>query len=239
MHADQGFGLVHQMIDEVESRLAPRPLVGEDMRQRRDAGIDPLGAGDLVLLHSLEHVGIALACTLRIAIGAEIGRALGHGGEHGAFGHAEPRCRLLEIAARRHVDAPGAAAEIDRVEIDFERLVLAQRLVDARSHDHLADLALIADVVADQQVLGDLLGDGGAALRPAGLGDIGDEGANQPALVDAFVLVEALVLGGDERALHVFGNLGRAAPRRGAGRIRTARRTCRLCCRARCWCRAA
>ena len=77
-------------------------------------------------------------------------------------------------------------------------------LVDARGHDHLADLALVADVVADQQVFRDLLRDGRAALRPAGLGDVGDEGADQAALVDALVLIEALVLGGDERLLHIF-----------------------------------
>ena len=44
---------------------------------------------------------------------------------------SQRRRRLLEVAAGGGVDAPGAAAEIDRVEIDFERLVLAQRLVDA------------------------------------------------------------------------------------------------------------
>jgi hypothetical protein len=47
----------------------------------------------------------------------------------------------------------------------------------------------------------------GAALRPARFGDIGDEGADQAALVDAVVQVEPLVLGGDEGALHGFGNL--------------------------------
>ena len=44
------------------------------------------------------------------------------------------------------------------------------------------------------------------------LGEIGDEGANQPALVDALVLVEALVLGRDERLLHVLGNVGERHP---------------------------
>ena len=202
-------------------------------------GLNVVGAGDLVLLHALEHVGVALARPLRIAVGAEIGRPFGHRRQHGAFGRRQRRGRLLEVAVRRHVDAPAAAAQIDRVEIDLEHLVLAERLVDARGHDHLADLALVADVVADQQVLRHLLGDGGAALRPARLGDVGDEGADQAALVDAVMLVEPLVLGGDEGALHVFGNSARTAPRRGAGRTRTARRTCRPCCRARRWCRAA
>ena len=175
-------------------------------------GVDGFGAGDLVFLHALEHVGVALAGALRIAVRAEERRPLGHCGKHRAFRHGERRRRLLEVGVRRHVDAPGAAAEIDRVQVDFEDLVLAQRLVDARGDDHLADLALVADVVADQQVLRDLLGDGRAALRPAGLGDVGDEGADQAALVDALVLIEALVFGGDEGEPDVFGNLPERHP---------------------------
>ena len=81
-------------------------------------------------------------------------------------------------------------------------------LLDPRGHDHLADLALIGEVVADQEVLHDLLGDGRAALRAPGLGEVADEGADQAALVDALVLVEALVLGREERLLHVLRNVG-------------------------------
>src|SRR5207302_1615110 len=99
-----------------------------------------------------------------------------------------------EIAARREFDAPGGAAKIDRVEVEFEDIGFAQRLLDARGHDHFADLALIAHVVADQKVLRDLLGDGRAPLRPAGAREVGDEGPDQTALINAAVLVEALVL---------------------------------------------
>ena len=212
LHADQGLGFAEQMVDEMETGFAPWLLVGHDARHAGDAGIDRLCAGDLVLLHSLQHIGKAFAGALRIAVGTEVARPLGHRGQHGALGHGQRRRRLLEVAACGGVDAPGAAAEIDRVEIDLEDFVLAQRRVDARRHDHLADLALVADVVADQQVLGDLLGDGRAALRAAGLRDVGDEGANEPALVDALVLIEPFVLGGDEGALHVFRHLRERHP---------------------------
>ena len=47
--------------------------------------------------------------------------------------------------------------------------------------------------------------------RP-GSREVGDEGADQAALVDALVLIEALVLGRDERLLHVFGNVGQRHP---------------------------
>ena len=79
-------------------------------------------------------------------------------------------------------------------------------------HDHLADLAVIGEVLAHQEVLHDLLGDGRAALRASGLREIADEGADQAALVDAPVPVEALVLGREERLLHVLGNVGEGNP---------------------------
>ena len=120
--------------------------------------------------------------------------------------------RLLEIAARGHVDAPRAAAEINGVEIHLHDLVFAQRRVEPRSHDHFAQLALVADIVADQKVLRDLLRDGRAALWPARLRDVGDEGADQAALVDALVLIEPLVLGGDERLLDVLRNVAERHP---------------------------
>ena len=73
--------------------------------------------------------------------------------------------RLAEIAARGELDPPGAAAEIDGIEIELENLRLAERTLDPRRHDHLADLAVVGQVFADQEVLDDLLGDGRAALR--------------------------------------------------------------------------
>ena len=80
--------------------------------------------------------------------------------------------------------------------------------LEARGDDHLAHLALVGDVVADEEVLGDLLGDGRAALRPPGLRQVADEGADDAALVDALVLEEALVLGGDEGLLDMLRDVG-------------------------------
>ena len=79
-------------------------------------------------------------------------------------------------------------------------------------HDHLADLAIVGEVLADQQVLHDLLGDGRAALRAPGLREVADEGADQAALVDAFVPIEALVLGREERLLDVLRDVGERNP---------------------------
>ena len=83
---------------------------------------------------------------------------------------------------------------------------------DARRDDHLADLALIAELLAHQEVLGDLLGDGRAALRAAGPGEVADESADEAVLVDALVLVEALVLGRHEGIAYLLRDCGERHP---------------------------
>ena len=65
-----------------------------------------------------------------IAVGAVVVRALGQAGEQRAFLERELRGGFAEIALRRHLDAPGAAAEKDEVEIKLQDLVLAQRLLE-------------------------------------------------------------------------------------------------------------
>src|SRR6266567_4132570 len=145
-------------------------------------------------------------------VGTEIIRTLGQARKQRAFLDRELLRRLAEIAARRHLDAPGAAAEIDGIEIELENLRLAERLLDPRRHDHLADLALVGQVFAHQQVLDDLLGDGRAALRAPRGGEIADEGADQAALVDSLVLIEAFVLGREKGLLHVLRDVGEWNP---------------------------
>src|SRR5262249_11655844 len=144
-----------------------------------------------ILLQAAEHVGEPFLRAPRVPVGAEIVRSLGQAGKKRAFLDRELLRRLAEIAARAELDAPGAAADIDGIDITLENLRLAERLLDPRRHDHLADLALIGQVFAHQQVLDDLLGDGRTALRAPRGGEIADEGADQAALVDSLVLIEA------------------------------------------------
>src|SRR5262249_1838918 len=155
-----------------------------------------------ILLQAAEHVGESLLRAARVPVGTEIIRTLGQARKQRAFLDRELLRRLAEIAARRHLDAPGAAAEINGIEIELENLRLAERLLAPRRHDHLANLALVGQVFADQEVLDDLLGDGRAALRAPGGGEIADEGADQAALVDPLVLIEAFVLGRKKSLLH-------------------------------------
>ena len=75
---------------------------------------------------------------------------------------------LVEIGAARRLDAEAAAAERNFVEIKLENLFLGQRILDAHREYRLAHLAAIAELVGEQQILRDLLGDRrGADRTPA------------------------------------------------------------------------
>ena len=75
--------------------------------------------------------------------------------------------RLVEIDQRGGGDAVGAEAEIDLVEIELEDLLLGIGALDLEREQRFLDLALERDLVGQKEVLGDLLGDGRGALRPA------------------------------------------------------------------------
>ncbi len=102
----------------------------------------------------------------------------------------------------RRLDTVCVPPQPDLVEIQLQDLRLGQRILDLVGEDRLLDLAGRRVGVADQQVLGDLLGDGRAAARAptaAELLGIVDDRARQPRIVDAAMLEEALVLGRQER----------------------------------------
>src|SRR5271165_7261521 len=117
-----------------------------------------------------------------MAVGRKVVRTLYKPGEQRAFLQRELFDALAEIAARGKLDAPVTPPEIDRVEIELEDLRLAQRVLHPRGHHHLADLALVGEVLTHQEVLHHLLGDGRAARGAAGIGEIADEGPDDPAL---------------------------------------------------------
>ena len=106
--------------------------------------------------------------------------------------------RAAEIMAGRGAQAIDAVAEIDRGQIARQDLVLGQPAFQPEGDDHLLRLALEAAVGAEEAGLGQLLGDGAAALADAAGLDVGDHGPADGARVDAPVPAEAAVLDGDE-----------------------------------------
>ena len=144
--AGRRFRLAGDLIDKVEPDVAARSIKRHHGRQRRQAPAGffaPPRAEHPVFPHPVQHIGEPLLRARGLSVRAEISRSLRQAGEQRAFLEGQPLRRLTKIAAGRHFDTPGAAAEIDGVQIDFEDLILAERGFDARSDDHLADLALV------------------------------------------------------------------------------------------------
>src|SRR5439155_6301344 len=126
-----------------------------------------------------------------------------HPGEQRRFGEGEIPRRFAEIVSRRGAYAVNGAvsilAEVDLVEISLEDrpLVIAQ-LEDQRDGG-LAKLAEGSPSGGEEEVLGQLLGQGAAALHHGAGAQVGDQRAADPAEVEAVVLEESLVLDGEHR----------------------------------------
>jgi hypothetical protein len=135
-------------------------------------------------------------------------RPLGQGRQIGAFGQAQVGDRLAEIVVGGRPHPIGAVAQPDLVQIEFKDLLLVERLLQAVGENGVLQLAADGGVVGQEDVLGHLLGDGGAAFQPAptnGVEQVLGHGAHNAAGVHAAVLEEAVVLGRQEG----LGQLGR------------------------------
>ena len=126
------------------------------------------------------------------------GRLQQPGQERAFIGVELPR-RFAEIAPRRGIDAIGAGAEIDPVEIDLEQPVLAEMMLEPEGQQRLLPLAPQGAVGRQEDVLGELLGDGRAALDDMAGAQIGEDGARHAQEVEAEMAVEAPILGRDHR----------------------------------------
>ena len=155
--------------------------------------------------HLLDHPVAALKRALALAERVVVVGRLRQRREIGGLGNRQFVHRLVEIEQRGRGDPVGADAEIDFVEIELEDLVLRIGALDLERQQRFLDLALERHFVAQKEVLRDLLGDGGGALRPPARAialHVEDAGAEDAAEVEAVVLVEVLVLGRQERVDH-------------------------------------
>lgn len=162
----------------------------------------------LHLDHVVEGVGPALLDPLPAGRGRAgpvvLARRLEQRGQVGALRDVE----LLDVHAVvglcGGLDAVGAAAVVAGVDVAGEDVVLAELVVHLERDDDLLELAGNRLLLAQVVVLDVLLGDRRTTLLAAAHHRVEDaaRGTHQ---VDAGVVVEVLVLGGDEGALDVLG----------------------------------
>ncbi len=161
-----------------------------------------------ILAHLPQHPVAPFDRALFMAFGHIVGRPLGQDRQIGELGQRQVFQILVEIGVGGGGDAECVPPERDLVEIEFENLLLGQRVFDAERQDRLTRLAHIADFVGQQQVLCHLLRDGRRAARRIAADQPLPRRADQAGIIDAAMFEKRLVLGRQERADHQLGIFG-------------------------------
>ncbi len=89
-------------------------------------------------------------------------------------------------------DAVHAGAEIDMVQIEGEDFVLGVPVLEIEREHRFFDLALKRALRFQEQVLGELLGDGRTALHIGALADVGEHRADDAPGINAEMRTEAV-----------------------------------------------
>ena len=132
-------------------------------------------------------------------------REVGDRGEQRRLCHVQLRGGLAEVGLRCGLDAIRAPAQEDLVQVELEQLVLGERALQLERHvnlPHLAGERLGAGQLVTEDVPRELHREGGESLGKPPLHDVREQGAEEAAVVDPVMLVEAPVLDGDERRGH-------------------------------------
>ena len=101
------------------------------------------------------------------------------------------------------------------VQVEFEDMVLVEFALDFQREKCFLDLARDRTFGRQEQVLGELLRDRAAALHDAPGAQVDDHGAGKADRIDARMVVEAPILGGDHGLRKVAGQFVEA--RKGGG----------------------
>ena len=161
--------------------------------------------GDLAVgEHAVEDGVAALEGKIGVDGGVVARGRIGQAHQKRCLGKREVEGVLGEVRLGRCLDAVGAVAVVDGVEVHHENLFFGVDLLHLEGEVGLADLALervVKLLVGEDGVAYELLGDGRGALVAAG--ELHRHGAHDAHEVDTVVLVEALVLGGHGAVEHV------------------------------------
>ena len=146
--------------------------------------------------HGVKHDGGAVARGLEIAGGCVTAGCLWQPGKHGGLGECQAARGLAEIAPGGRLHTETAGPQIDAVEVDSEQRVLGVSAFEPQCQKRFLNLAPQGAFGCEEHVLGDLLGEGRAALHDSAGGEVDDGGARQPPDIDAEMAVEAAVFDG-------------------------------------------
>ena len=164
---------------------------------------------DSVREHAVEHHIAALRAVLGIVDRVVVRWRLGDAHKRRRLRNGELACMLREVSLRCRLDAIGARAVVDRVQVHEQDIVFRVLLLELDRDIRLANLALDRDVVhlrRKNRVAHELLRDGGCAFQVAAH-EVVHQGAADAPRVDRTMGVEALVLRSNRALEHVIADL--------------------------------
>ena len=196
----------HHLGDVMRLDLHLRRVLSRQQRLGQRLPVGGLG-DEAQLAHAPQHIVAAVLGGGRVDQRVVARGRLGQAGEHRGFRQRQLVQRLAEVDVGGGGDAVGTAAEEDAVEVDLEDALLVQLALHLPRQQDLLDLALVAALGREEDIARQLHGDGRAALALlAGGGEL-ERRAHQAEEIDAAVLEEAVVLGGQEGLQQRLGEL--------------------------------
>ena len=158
---------------------------------------------DVALTHHQAEDGVApVRCSDHIMSGIVEVRCADDAGQERRLRKGQGLRGTPEVRQRRRLDAVGAAAEINRVQIQLEDLFLRTAVGQLQRDDRLARLAQERRLVPDEGVLHVLLRDRAAALVTV-TEDVRERRARDASDRDPGIAVEGAILGRDDRMLKI------------------------------------
>ena len=184
---------------------------------------DGLGTGGIVLIlgdiplgiHLIQHVVAPGDEVFRVGEGIVRRGVLGDGSQHRALRQGQILHMLAEIFLGARLHAADNARQRDGVQVGFQDGLLAVAVGKTQSAEYFAHLTHLVHLIVAGQVLDQLLLQRGSTLLGAVDGVVGElvEGRTDGTLdVDAGLVVEVLVLDGDDRMLQIFRHGRKFAP---------------------------
>ena len=199
--------LLRDIVDEVRARrilrlclIGKRRLLFRRLARRRMVDV-------AVLLHLIKHDFLALLRGVEVVERRIVVGALRYARKHRTFVEIKILDVLAEVRLRRRLHAISALSEVDLVQIKLQDLLLRILALDLQGEEHFLYLALERPILRQVSIFGELLRDRRTALGDRPARDVGIDGAQNAARVDAHVLIEAVVLDRDESILQIFRNL--------------------------------
>ena len=159
-----------------------------------------------LLIHLAQYVLLALLVVFNAVERVVIRRQVRYADDGRCLGNGKILCVLAEIGLRRSLDAVAALAKVNGVEVILKDLLLVVVLLKLERLEYLQQLALHGYIVLLGEIFYKLLRYRRAAEGRAA-GEHVQRRVRRSEPVNALVRIKALVLYGDERILHMLGDI--------------------------------